>query len=148
MTGGANRPLIVVGVDGSPCSVEALRWGARQAELTGGEVHALTAWSLPEIYSYTPRDFETEARKTLDDAILQALGAGPSVEVRADVVEGHAAETLTAASRGGATSRRRQPRPRRVHRDAPRVGQPALRHARALPRRRRLPAARLTVRHA
>ena len=36
---------IVVGVDGSPSSMKALRWAIRQAKLTGAEVEAVTAWS-------------------------------------------------------------------------------------------------------
>ena len=99
MTSDANRPVIVAGVDGSHCSLEALRWAARQAELTGAELHAVMAWSLPEIYSYTPRDFEGDARKALEVAIEQALGKQPRVPVTAQVVEGHAAEALIDASR-------------------------------------------------
>ena len=99
MTSDANRPVIVAGVDGSRCSLEALRWAARQAELTGAELHAVMAWSLPEIYSYTPRDFEGDARKALEEAIEQALGDQPRVPVIGQVVEGHAAEALIDASR-------------------------------------------------
>ena len=96
----SDRDVIVVGVDGSPCSLEALRWAARQAELTGAELHAVMAWSLPEIYGYVPRDFAGETREALADAIQQALGAPPRVPVIAQVVEGHAAEALIDASRG------------------------------------------------
>ena len=99
MTSDANRPVIVAGVDGSHCSLEALRWAARQAELTGAELQAVMAWSLPEIYSYTPRDFEGDARKALEEAIEQALGDQPRVPVIGQVVEGHAAEALIDASR-------------------------------------------------
>lgn len=60
---------IVVGVDGSACSVDALRWAAGQAELSGAELRVVMAWTLPEIYGYTPRDFEGDARKVLDEAI-------------------------------------------------------------------------------
>jgi nucleotide-binding universal stress UspA family protein len=99
MTARATRPVVVVGVDGSPCSIEALQWAARHAELTGAELLALMAWSLPEIYGYTPRDFKGEADKALGDAIEKALGDHPSVPVIAQVVEGHAAEALVEASR-------------------------------------------------
>jgi nucleotide-binding universal stress UspA family protein len=99
MTSDANRPVIVAGVDGSHCSLEALRWAARQAELTGAELQAVMAWSLPEIYSYTPRDFEGDARRALEEAIEQALGQQPPVPVTAQAVEGHAAEALIDASR-------------------------------------------------
>ena len=40
-------PRIVVGVDGSPASVDALRWAARQAELTGAAVEAVISWDYP-----------------------------------------------------------------------------------------------------
>jgi Universal stress protein family len=38
---------IVVGVDGSPSSQQALRWAARQARLTGGGLHAVSVWDFP-----------------------------------------------------------------------------------------------------
>ena len=37
---------IVVGVDGSPPSIAALRWAARQAAVTGGTV---VAWEFPVV---------------------------------------------------------------------------------------------------
>ena len=38
---------IVVGVDGSPHSEEALRWALGQARLSGQPVDAVTSWSIP-----------------------------------------------------------------------------------------------------
>jgi nucleotide-binding universal stress UspA family protein len=38
---------IVVGVDGSDSSKEALAWAVRQAALTGAVVDAVTAWQIP-----------------------------------------------------------------------------------------------------
>jgi Universal stress protein family len=70
----AETQLIVAGVDGSESSLDALRWAARQAELTGAELQGVMAWTLPEIYSYTSRDDEGETRKALEGAIEQALG--------------------------------------------------------------------------
>jgi len=43
MNGRSGR--IVVGVDGSAASADALCWGARQARLTGATLEAVTAWS-------------------------------------------------------------------------------------------------------
>lgn len=40
----ATEPLIVVGVDGSNHSKEALRWAVRQATLVGGRVRAVMSW--------------------------------------------------------------------------------------------------------
>lgn len=37
---------IVVGVDGSPGSAEALRWAAEEAELHGATLTAVMAWGL------------------------------------------------------------------------------------------------------
>ena len=42
------HPLIVVGIDRSPESLDALRWAVDQARLTGAVMHAVTAWQLPE----------------------------------------------------------------------------------------------------
>ena len=42
-----NGHRIVAGVDGSPSSLEALRWAVRQAELTGSTVDAVMAWQPP-----------------------------------------------------------------------------------------------------
>ncbi|MEV0702827.1 universal stress protein, partial [Saccharopolyspora sp. NPDC050389] len=38
---------IVVGVDGSPSSRDALRWAVRQAHLTNGRITAVMSWELP-----------------------------------------------------------------------------------------------------
>lgn len=43
----SHPPRIVVGVDGSAESVQALRWAVRQAELTGATVDAVIAWQPP-----------------------------------------------------------------------------------------------------
>lgn len=38
---------IVVGVDGSPASIDALKWAGRQASLTGAAVEPVIAWQCP-----------------------------------------------------------------------------------------------------
>lgn len=80
------RPVIVVGVDGSEDSREALRWAARQAALTGAGIRAVTAWQVPSwrIYlvpSYTEADYEREAAEMLDKAVQHALGPDPGPAV-------------------------------------------------------------------
>jgi hypothetical protein len=48
VTGPASQPArIVAGVDGSAVSVQALRWAARQAGLTGAELQVISAWEYP-----------------------------------------------------------------------------------------------------
>ena len=96
---------IVVGVDGSPSSMTALRWAILQAELTGCEVEAVIAWRLPSRYGFaavTDRatDFEGDARKVLADALNEVSSVEPDVVIRSSVVEGHPAEVLVRAARG------------------------------------------------
>ena len=87
---------IVVGVDGSAASLDALRWAARQAELTGATLEAVTSWSYPTTYGFpviANVDWEKGARTVLDQAIAEALGdAGESVVRR--VAEGHPSRLL------------------------------------------------------
>jgi len=96
---------IVVGVDGSPSSMMALRWSLRQAKLTGSEVEAVTAWRYPSTYGFSPTmdgasDFEGDAQKILFDALNEVSGEGPGVIIRPSVVEGHPADVLVREARG------------------------------------------------
>jgi len=96
---------IVVGVDGSPSSLKALRWAIRQAELAGAEVEAVTAWAYPTGYGWAPLgdgavDFAGDAGKILAEALAEVSGIAPDVVIRPEVVEGHAAEVLVRASKG------------------------------------------------
>ncbi|HET9171261.1 MAG TPA: universal stress protein [Actinospica sp.] len=94
-------PFIVVGVDGSASSRDALRWAARQARLTGAELHAVCAWDFPATYGWAPDysdvDLAAQARKDLDATIAEVLGAAPAV-VR--VERGHPAAVLVDSSLG------------------------------------------------
>ncbi|WP_245194624.1 universal stress protein [Kitasatospora phosalacinea] len=96
---------IVVGVDGSPSSVDALRWAVGQAHAVGADVEAVTAWqhlSAPG-WSGHPDDADFAAgiaRKTLDAAVAEAAGPGRPVRIAARVVRGGAVASLLAAARG------------------------------------------------
>ena len=90
---------IVVGVDGSGSSVQALRWAGQQAQRTGATVHAVTAWSYPVQYGLSPyHDLADEAGKMLSAAVREALGPQPLVPVRESVVAGNAAQALLDAA--------------------------------------------------
>ncbi len=96
---------IVVGVDGSPSSIAALRWAIRQAKLTGSSVDAVTAWQVPTAYGLAPIgedafDFEADAKKILADALNEVSGTESGVVIRSSVVEGNPADVLVWAARG------------------------------------------------
>ena len=97
---------IVVGIDGSPPSVAALRWAIRQAELTGATVDAVGAWQFPVsagAYGWAPEsgfdniDFEGLTAKALKAAVDQ-VGPPSSVSIRQLVVEGNPAQALLDAA--------------------------------------------------
>ena len=94
---------IVVGVDGSEASLDALRWAAQQAQLTGASLDVVTAWEYPTAFGWAPpipADWnpEAEARLDLAESVERTLGKTPSVNVRQVVVEGHPAPALLAAA--------------------------------------------------
>ena len=103
MDQGTLTPFIVVGVDGSDASKDALRWAATQARLTGAAVHAICTWDFPTGYGWGPfisdLDLAEEARKGLERTIEQALADMPEVPLVARVERGHAAGILVDASR-------------------------------------------------
>lgn len=93
--------VLVVGVDGSPTSAAALRWAVRQAQLTGGAVRAVTAWSYapaldPGSVRHTAPETEEAHQRALDEFVEAARV--PGVEIRTEVSEGDPAEVLLAAA--------------------------------------------------
>jgi nucleotide-binding universal stress UspA family protein len=83
-------PPIVVGVDGSETSLEALREAARLAGLMGSPLTVVTTWQLPVAaadYAFPPGyTFEDDARELLARALRTVFGnelpAGLHQEVR------------------------------------------------------------------
>ena len=101
----SNR-LIVVGVDGSDGGRRALDWAADEAAARGGAVQAVVAWRWdrieagPMTQATGPVDEEQRARTLLDDEIRGLfLRKGVTCPVAGEVVEGPAADVLTAAAR-------------------------------------------------
>jgi nucleotide-binding universal stress UspA family protein len=87
---------VVVGVDGSPASLHALRFAHRQAQLTGGELHAVTTWAYPLSFDdpVDPTDWQANAETILDIALAEALPDDAAAGVRRHVAEGHPAGVL------------------------------------------------------
>ena len=98
------HPRIIVGVDGSASSIAALNWAAHQAELTGAQVDAVTAWQWPSKYQWmrTPPDYDPagDTQKSVDAIIEAVRSEHASVPIQSKVVEGHPARVLVDESRG------------------------------------------------
>jgi nucleotide-binding universal stress UspA family protein len=99
----AERSGVVVGIDGSGRSRQALAWAARWAKLTGEPLVALVAWHYPIAWGWavpSPEDFdaETAARQMLESVVAQVLGPDPGIEVTTVVVSGHPATVLVERS--------------------------------------------------
>lgn len=101
----ATGPKIVVGVDGSPASRDALHWAADYCRLSGGRLHAVTAWQWPVsmvVAMPIPDGFNPmeEARDALNAIIREDLGAEPGVPVSTEVECGSPATVLLHAAAG------------------------------------------------
>jgi nucleotide-binding universal stress UspA family protein len=88
---------IVVGVDGSAESKEALRWSLRLADMTGSAIDAVLAWQPPTSPGWAyPTDWNPadDAAKTLKLALAEALGGSMPSDIRPIVEEGNAVRVL------------------------------------------------------
>jgi nucleotide-binding universal stress UspA family protein len=108
---------IVVGLDGSEGSLEAMRFALEEARVRGARVRAVHAWQAP-LFQAAPDPFllevpsmsadpnmlelvETGAGRLLDDAIDKATGGkDPGVEIERLVVDGAAAASLIETAEG------------------------------------------------
>jgi nucleotide-binding universal stress UspA family protein len=101
---GAGEARIVVGVDGSSHSAQALRWGAYLAATLGGQLDAVTAWEFPTTYGWAavPPQWDPagDMKKVLDDTVRAVFGDQPPAGMRRQVLEGGAAKVLLDASQG------------------------------------------------
>jgi nucleotide-binding universal stress UspA family protein len=87
------KARLVVGVDGSPSSVAALRWAARLAPTLGADIEALMVWDYPTnagwgvgiAPDWRPDD---DARKALETALDEAFGPDRPANLTAEVAEG------------------------------------------------------------
>jgi nucleotide-binding universal stress UspA family protein len=95
---------IVVGVDGSRHSVEALRWAAYQASLLGARLNVVTAWEYPASFGWAavPSDWDPakDMETVLQEAVRAAFGDEPPAGLELQVREGGAARVLLEACEG------------------------------------------------
>jgi nucleotide-binding universal stress UspA family protein len=95
---------IVVGVDGSRHSLDALGWAARFAAIFGARLDAVAAWEYPQSYGWAAIAPEWEPgqdmTKVLDDAVQAVFGDQQPAGLRLQVREGGAAKVLLGAGEG------------------------------------------------
>lgn len=92
---------VLVGVDGSSSSIDALRYGARMAEVFDAPLEVVTTWSFPPYASPYIADSwspEEDAKVVLDEAIASAFGASPP-PLRRTILAGLPARILIEESR-------------------------------------------------
>jgi len=101
---GSSESRIVVGVDGSEQSEQALRWATRMSLATGAQIDAVTAWHVPVGYggaylpeSWSPKD---DARATLTRTVDAVFAGGRPAGMRLLVRQGQAAQALLDAAAG------------------------------------------------
>jgi len=98
------EPTIVVGVDGSPGSLAALRVALEEAQLLQTRLPVVMAWQLtwPELALETPtlvKQVERHAAETLEAALVTIdHGRGTGVEVSGELVGGHGSTVLLDAA--------------------------------------------------
>jgi nucleotide-binding universal stress UspA family protein len=100
---------IVVGVDGSPPSLAALRWAAEEAQLRSARLVALHGWTfvpsapiaepgmIPIPASDLVGQLDAErgaAQDEIDAAIAEAFPGGPPVEIERRLVDESAGDAL------------------------------------------------------
>ena len=95
------RPVIIVGTDGSPGSVAALRWALRHAQATGAEVRVVLAWEVTAPLGYVATfddvDWADIARKAVEEATAHEPDV--SVPISTEVVNNHPSGVLVEASK-------------------------------------------------
>lgn len=106
MSSEAEPATIIVGVDGSESSIEALRQSEKLAMALGARVKAMVCWNFPTVYqvpfSLGSIDFKGAAQDVLDHSIERAFGLDWPENLTTDLVQGHARPTLIEASREAA----------------------------------------------
>jgi len=97
------RPKIVAGIDGSPSSLSALEWAARQADLTGSALFVVATWHLPSGYAVAAfnddYDPAADVQRVLDDSLPPIQQRYGTLRVTGQVIEGYPGPALVDASR-------------------------------------------------
>jgi nucleotide-binding universal stress UspA family protein len=103
---GTGQARIVVGVDGSQQSRDALRWAAHLARVFAAQMDAVIAWEYPPAlgWSVVPDDWDPAAdmEKVLQETVADVFGDERPAGLKLQVHEGGAARVLVEACQGAA----------------------------------------------
>lgn len=106
MAGRLDPSKVIVGVDGSPASVEALRQGQHLAMALTAPLEAWACWELPvgyEAYLAMGIDgFAHDAEQNMEEALAKAFGADLPKNVSRRLVQGSARASLVEGSKHAA----------------------------------------------
>jgi nucleotide-binding universal stress UspA family protein len=100
---------ILVGIDGSPASVAAVRWAVREAQLRGMRVHVLHVRDrrvpAPAYYAPRPRAGDAGAgsppgESAVAEVLREALGTEPWAGVQTELADGLPARELLERAAG------------------------------------------------
>lgn len=96
--GDATGTRIVVGVDGSPSSIVALRWAHRVGTALELAIDAVSCWEYPGEYgvgivpiAYDP---QVDVKQVLENSLQAAFGGSPPAGLRSSTHQGHPAKVL------------------------------------------------------
>ncbi|MDA8385206.1 MAG: universal stress protein [Actinomycetota bacterium] len=92
----ANR--VVVGIDGSAASEEALAWAADESRVRGAVLEIDHVWSLPNLgyggFVAQIDDFEKDAKELLEKVTDRARKNHPDLTIESNLLEGPPAPAL------------------------------------------------------
>jgi nucleotide-binding universal stress UspA family protein len=99
----AETAPILVGVDGSLPSIDALRYAGKLAEAMGVRLRVVTTWESPTLMPYHPSAVwspEDDAAAVVTTAVREAFGDTPPHDLSTEILEGSPAKRLIEESRG------------------------------------------------
>jgi nucleotide-binding universal stress UspA family protein len=103
-TNGTVTPRVIVGVDGSPQSKQALRWAAHFATGAHAGLDVVATWQNPTNFGWSvvPNDWHParDTEKAATEVVDEVFGADRPSDLNIIVGEGHPATVLIGKSAG------------------------------------------------